>query len=381
MSAWFPDDVSPWVRFNTTPGSADIQAYEAGWGSFTQRRGRPISLANATQAALFAMEGSYMIMWPVIIAMFVAALFGVAWVVRSLPEAVTGFDRKKAYSVSCLGGIVSPSVGGGICRRFCCGSRNCRVSLRRLMETSEKVLDTCKLVSALFILLSASSIATTVCDTPSVLLQLPGWGAQTMAPSYLSGSRVDPSRLVNVLGYTKEQVHAVFAVYSSMVDYRYFLALYYTELLAFTVFIGTWSAVKRERWSLLYASSAFCLALVWACYETQMYSTITLHDNGEVILCNVPYLSVITRSFSYLHLMISAFYFGIALGRTGLCTRCLGVRSTEIPVSRSSTDGTGSAVSLGRKAVPSENGSNSVIPLALQAGIIRGRLWRGQSKG
>jgi len=135
-------------------------------------------------------------------------------------------------------------------------------------------------------------------------------------PSYLSGARLDMVRYRTVLNYTTEQYHAVVALYATTPDTLYFFSLYILEVLSMIVFIGSWGAVRKERWAVFYGTGALLMAFYWFCYETQQYTRVTLLDNGESFLCVIPYLSVYTRAFGILHLVITSFYYGLALGRS-----------------------------------------------------------------
>jgi hypothetical protein len=313
----FVDDVSQWVLFNSTPGSPEHDAYARTWGPIDSLPATQLRRANAVLRRLLTLDGSFLWTWAAVALLCLGTLLAVAWIVRSLPLRASSFRRDSKHELS---------------MRLCLRVRT-KLSLDDVLSSAEKVLDSCKLISVFFIFLSPSAIANSVCDTPSVLLSLPGWSVTTTAPSYLSGARVDTRRLVSVMGYTPEQLHAVVALYAATVDYRYFFAVFFMEVFSMTVFVTTWSAARKERWALLYAAAAMVLGVVWALYESQMYTHITLQDNGESFLCTVPYLSTLTRAFAYLHLVIASFYYGIALGRSTHLPWLLGAPCEESPVS------------------------------------------------
>ena len=192
-----------------------------------------------------------------------------------------------------------------------------------IAESASKVLDVCKLVSVLYIFLSAQNLTSMVCDTPVVLLgngdptqAQPGWGVISAMPSWLSNVKINADHILN-LKYTLAQYHAVVALYSATPSYLFFYSLYAVELIGLAVIVCTWSAVEKQHWAPLYGVVSIMLAIAWGLYGTQAMMKITLLDGvgpgcvPDIIYCNVPYLPLITRSFTSLHLMIAGFYLGL----------------------------------------------------------------------
>ena len=192
-----------------------------------------------------------------------------------------------------------------------------------MTESASKVLEVCKLVSVLFIFLSAQNLTTMMCDTPAILLgngdplkAQPGWNLISTMPSWLSNAKLNSDHLF-LLKYTLAQYHAVIALYAATPDYRFFYCLFYFELIGLAVVVCTWSAVEKQHWAPLYGVVSMGLAIAWGLYGTQAEMEITLLDGvgpgcvPDIIYCNVPYLPLITRSFTCLHLLISGFYLGL----------------------------------------------------------------------
>ena len=206
-----------------------------------------------------------------------------------------------------------------------------------MLGSASKVMDVCKIVSVLYIFLSAQNLTTMVCDTPAVLLgggdilrSQAGWMVSTSVPNYLSNAKVNPDHYFR-LGYSIEQYHAVIALFSATVDYRYFYTLYGAELVGLAIVVCTWSAVEKHHWAWLYGAVSVILAVAWGVYGTQSEMEITLLDGASsacgpnVIYCVVPGLPLISRSFSALHMLIAGFFTGLAGAKFfGCCTRCGG---------------------------------------------------------
>ena len=306
------------------------------WGGTKQ-----MVAANATYQWI-TNDGTRFDFWTIIFVAFIVYFFVVLW---------TGVDGRVCCTCCFSNNIVCTATdsvytpGTGYVQKLCAadathGPKNGPPKLcsehaglhserlvfslsQTLTESASKVLEVCKLVSVLYVLLSAQSLTSMVCDTPAVLLgngdptqAQPGWGVVSTMPSWLSNSKVSPNHIY-LLKYTLAQFHAVVAIYSATPDYRFFYTLYAMELIGLAVVVCTWSAVEKQHWTPLYAIVSLMLAAAWGLYGTQAEMEITLLDGvGEtcepdVIYCNVPYLPLITRSFTSLHLMIAGFYLGL----------------------------------------------------------------------
>lgn len=294
-----------------------------------------LSRANATLVFLSwaRVDWVYFFMLALEVLLFVAVVWSMAWLVGGEPyPVVSGKSAKPDHTAErrrtvpralrpvvacirrtfgCFGGVASdkPAI---------------HFTLGQVMETAGKTMETFKIISVLFIFLSSQGIASYTCDTPSVLIRRPGWGVTTVVPSYFGGSKAFTGHLTQWYNYTDEEVHAVTAVMSSAVSNAWYFSLVALEVASITVTLGTWGALVRFNWAQLYGWVSLLLAFVWMGYETQQYLRVTLHDSGEAFMCFVPYLNVVSRSFTYLHTIIAAFYFGIAigLGDCSLCSLC-----------------------------------------------------------
>ena len=348
-----PVDASDIVLFNFTEGSRSMNYYVRVWGlmywHWNSQPELPMVRANATYRRLLHLYGPIEWMWIAMAVLSLATMLTIAWMVRALPLRAPHFKRNDKHPLPLC------------CERL---SRRCgrtpapsKVALDDILNSAEKVLDSCKLVSVFFIFLTPSAIAQNLCDTPSVLLTLPGYDITTLLPSSLSGAKLDMVRYRTVLNYTTEQYHAVVALYATSPELIYFFSLYIFEVLSMVIFIGSWGAVRKERWAVFYATAALFMALYWMFYETQAYTRVTLLDSGEAFLCVIPYLSIYTRAFGILHLVISSFYYGLALGHSRLRVPCIGAphsQDEELPMSTASVRG--SSAELG-EASSSSNGS------------------------
>ena len=308
-------DASSWVLMNFTRGSMWMDDYERQWGVMNQQWNlRPetqLLRANATYRRILSLYGTVEWFWPALIILCVSTLLTIAWMVRALPLRTSGFKRDDKHPLPTCWPTCTPF--------FRCRDRKpSKISYDDILTSAEKVLDSCKLISVFFIFLTPSAIAQNACDTPSALLKLPGYSITTIAPTYLSGAKLDLVRFRTVLGYTNEQYHALVALYATAPDPRYFFALYILEVFSTVIFIGSWGAVRKERWATFYATGALVMAILWLFYETQMYTRVTLLDSGEAFLCVIPYLNIYTRAFGILHLVITSYYYGLALGCSSL---------------------------------------------------------------
>lgn len=323
--------------------------------------GQSLAMANATARYVSDAATDLILFLSIVfeVTIFVGLTWTVAWLVggsdMALPLGQKEPDADEVHRRR-IPRILRPIVSCARVLFGCCTPGNddasdiaapplpsIRFTLREVMATAAKIIETFKIISVLYVFLNAQGIANMVCDTPSVLMARPGWGVVTSVSSYLGRVRMYPGHWVRWLNYTAEEAHAVVAVYSATVDYAWFNSVVIFEVVSLTVTLGTWGAVQRFSWAQLYGWLSFFLSLVWAFYELHMYLQITLLDNGESFMCTVPYLYIVTRSFTYMHVIISAFYFGLAIGLgdcalCGLCPNRRGVRYCTVRRKRHSRD-------------------------------------------
>ena len=313
MSTCLATEGVPLLANTTLPPKAALLADD--WSTFTLRGyGNPVmwpvhqmSAANATYQFV-SWDGGTKFYWGALMFVFFVYLAYIWYLAADsaekppLPHCLRRCNSSRGQVA------LSPDIGDGTSSRAA------------LLRSASKVLDVCKVVSVLFIFLSAENLTSMVCETPAVLIQAPGgWMMTSTLPSWLGNARLSISHLAH-LDYTVEQYHAVVAMYSASPDYRYFYILYASELIGLAVVVCTWSEVENLTWVTLYGVVSLLLAVAWGVYGTQAEMQITLLDSigsscgADIVYCIVPYLPLISRSFAALHMLIAGFYLGLAAG-------------------------------------------------------------------
>ena len=287
----FTDDWSTWCLREESPRAMTWSAH-------------PLVAANA-EYRFVSNDGGIPFFWAPILTFFVV-FAALVWYFASSPEL------RPPTPVCCL---------------RCCAASHWN-TVESMLASASKVMDVCKIVSVLYIFLSAQSLTSMVCETPAVLLSQDGWSVLSTIPSWQSGLQIGASHYMR-LGYSLAQYRAVIALLSASPDYRYFYSLYAAELATLAIVVCSWSAVEKHHWTPLYGMLSLMLAIAWGVYGTQEQMEITLFDSTDsncgpdVIYCIVPYLTLITRSFATLHLVIAGYYLGLAGGTIFGCRWCM----------------------------------------------------------
>ena len=266
---------------------------------------------------VYSIENSYRFFIPGEAVIFIAIMAIVAWTVADVKADKPG---ERGRAARCFPNWLRARLTSA---RERLSAAKTGIKIEELLEIAEKILDVCKMISILYLFLSASSLTNMVCETPSILLNnKPGWGVTTAVAANIGGSRIFAGHWRHYLNYTTQEYHAVLAMSSAGPNLFCFWALLAVELMGFTFSLVTWAAAKREGWAIKYAVMSFCIAIVWSAYESQAFLSVTLHDNNEEFFCSIPFLNVVCRALSYLHLLIAGFYFGIAFGKGHIRTVC-----------------------------------------------------------